>query len=245
MDPVTRLQCGVCSSDREEDNLQAPARALPVRDPEPDACTEPPISCGVWGSDDAESSGHTYRRAEVVSRKGWHGNASDPTDSGRESRGGESRGGLQLDEELCGAVSAGDVHKVEGCLNGGACIEARPRGCTPLQLAVVTDQSHMVQRLLWHNAQVDVRDPATGCTPLFTAAQRGQLDICQALLRAKAQPDAVDRRNCTVADVCDENIWPRLEQMIARAYIMNSASGDRALDAIKKRTTKLPGSRWG
>jgi len=191
------------------------------------------VSCGLWRARDKASEEHC--RAEVVHSLG---SGVPEADVPRDSWGMEipaarlKKSSAMLDEEVCKCIARGDQVGVQKCLDEGACLEARPRGLTPLQLSVKLNQIPLVQRLLWHNADVNAVEPCTGSTSLFLAASDGRLELCQTLLRARAEPDVVDRMDRTLADIADSKIWPQLQEVIA------GACGDHS---SKKKKQRKPG----
>jgi ankyrin repeat protein len=90
------------------------------------------------------------------------------------------------------------------------------RGRTALQHAVVKDQVNAVRVLLLCGADPDAQQ--AGATPLFIAATKKDLTMFRLLLEAGADVNVTKAWTQTPAAKNDGDLWPVVENALARAY---------------------------
>ena len=90
------------------------------------------------------------------------------------------------------------------------------RGRTALQHAVVKDQVEAVRVLLECGADPDAQQ--SGATPLFIAAGKKDLTMFRLLLEAGADVNVTKAWTQTPAAKNDGDLWPVVENALARAY---------------------------
>lgn len=90
------------------------------------------------------------------------------------------------------------------------------RGRTALQHAVVKDQVDAVRVLLLCGADPDAQQ--SGATPLFIAATKEDLTMFRLLVEAGADVNVTKAWTRTPAAENDGDLWPVVENALARAY---------------------------
>jgi ankyrin repeat protein len=91
-------------------------------------------------------------------------------------------------EAIHAASENGHAAVVRALLSGGADINSRSIGVTPLHLAVQYNRSEVASLLLQSGAEVDLPSTIDGSTPLYYAAGAGLLDTSRLLIAAGASP---------------------------------------------------------
>ena len=100
-----------------------------------------------------------------------------------------SSGSRQSDAPLLVAIRNRDLSEFQNTLRSGANLDVKDaRGCTPLHIAVLTDQAQMLDALLNRNVEVDAAD-AAGRTALNLAAEHGTPETVKKLLAHGANPN--------------------------------------------------------
>lgn len=105
----------------------------------------------------------------------------------------ESSTGLSLHE----AVTSARYEDIQALIAGGANVDGRRDGLTPLHLAIQMGRADVAKLLIECGADVNARD-SDGRTPLHYAALQGQTSTAEALLAHGADVNAVDYHGLTV-----------------------------------------------
>jgi len=138
--------------------------------------------------------------------------------------------------DLIWAARHGDVATIRNLAARGVDLDASPtvdlkfvfpdfdhRGRTALQHAVVKDQVDAVRVLLEWGADPDAQQ--SGATPLFIAATKTDLTMFRLLLDAGADVNVTKAWTQTPAAKDDGDLWPVMENALARAYGGQSPKG--------------------
>lgn len=120
--------------------------------------------------------------------------------------------------DLLKAVSNGNDHLVQLCLNNGAMINYQNKmGETPLILAAYWGRSHVAKRLIVAGANLNVQCNR-GETALSYAAGRGYHDIVNMLIRAGANTSIQNYKGRTALDYAMSNGRGMAVRLLKQAY---------------------------